>query len=36
MHAIIHIFDFMNFMLFVTKFTNCKPIIKLKKFELHN
>jgi len=32
MYAIICIFDFMNFI----KFIKFKPIIKFKKFELHN
>ena len=39
MHAIICIVDFMNFMnfvLFIIKFIKFKPIIKFKKFELHN
>ena len=36
MHAIICIFDFMNSMLFILKFINIKPIIKFKKFELHD
>jgi len=36
MHAIICIFDFMNLMLFIIKFTKLKPIAKFNKFELHN
>ena len=36
LHAIICFFDFLNFMLFLIKFINFKPIIKFKKFELHN
>jgi len=36
MCAIICIFDFMNFMSFLIKFIKFKPIIKFKKFELHN
>ena len=36
LHAIICFFDFLNFMLFIIKFINFKPIIKFKKFELHN
>jgi len=36
MYAIICIFDFMNFMSFIIKFIKFKPIIKFKKFELHN
>jgi len=37
MHAIC-IFDFMNFVLLITKFIEFKPIIGLEfnKFELHN
>jgi len=34
MHAIICIFDFMNFMLFIIKFMKFKPIIQFEKFEL--
>jgi len=34
--AIICIFDFINFMSFIIKFIKFKPIIKFKKFELHN
>jgi len=36
MHATISIFNFKNFMLFITKFIKLKPIVKFKKFELHN
>jgi len=36
MHAIICLFDFINFMLFIMKFIKFKPIIKFKKFECHN
>ena len=36
MYAIICIFDFMNFMLFIIKSIKFKPIVKFKKFELHN
>ena len=36
MYAIICIFDFTNFMSFIIKFIKFKPIIKFKKFELHN
>jgi len=36
MYAIICIFDFMNFMPFLIKFIKFKPLIKFKKFELHN
>ena len=36
MHANKCIFDYMNFMLFIIKFINFKPIIKFKKFELRN
>jgi len=36
MHAIMCIFDFMNFMLFIVELINFKRIIKFKKFELHN
>ena len=35
-HAITCIFDFMNFVLVILKFIKLKPIIKFKKFELHN
>jgi len=36
MYAVICIFDYMNFMSFIIKFIKFKPIIKFKKFELHN
>jgi len=36
MHAIICILEFMNFMLFLTKFIKFKQRIESKKFELHN
>ena len=36
MHAIICIFDFMNFMLFRIQFIKFKPIIQFEKFELQN
>jgi len=38
MHTIrpICIFDFMFFRLSIIKFINFKPIVKFKKFELHN
>jgi len=34
MHAIVCIFDFMNFILFIVKFIEFKPIITFKKIEL--
>ena len=36
MHAIICTFDFMNFILYITKFVKLKPIIKFRKFEFHS
>ena len=30
------VFDFLNFVSFILKFIKFKPIIKFKKFELHN
>ena len=36
MHAIICISDFMNFLLFITKFIKLRPITKFKKSELNN
>jgi len=33
MHAVICIFDFVIFMLYIIKFTKFKPVIKLKQFE---
>jgi len=36
MLAITCVFDFLNFVSFILKFIKFKPIIKFKKFELHN